>query len=366
MVKFYRGLSGKFDPSTHKDGLYFATDKGEIYLNGSVYGSEYIVTDVKLGGDGSSLIVSYREQEDKVIDLKEFGKVQGVAVMDKVLSMTDSLISADISMTYNEVDRKIRLLGKADSDGNPYVLGEISTDPFIKDGMLSTVDIVKNPDGRTGTFIEMVFNTDSGVTEPQYVDVTDIFTPYTAGNGIEITNNTIGIKVYTSDEYLTVDEQGIKTKGIKEAFEAIKVKDVDTTPSCGVKLLVEDNKAKVEVSAEELANSLIGSDSVGPVSGITIKLGQAITDGSEEANEIISATASVQSAIQTLAGQIQTAVSGGVSAIEGGEYIKVGGSATAKTLTLDVAKVGNYLVDNSSALKVDAETGKFSLEWEEE
>ena len=72
----------------------------------------------------------------------------------------------------------------------------------------------------------------------------------------------------------------------------------------------------------------------------------------------------MHAAIQTLAGQIQAAVAGGITAIDGGEYITVGGTATSKTLTLNTAKIGTYLVDNSSALKVDSMTGKLSLEWE--
>ena len=114
-----------------------------------------------------------------------------------------------------------------------------------------------------------------------------------------------------------------------------------------------------------MASTLVGETGVvGPVSGITVKLGQAITDGTEEANEVISASTSVYSAIQTLAGQIQAAVAGGITAIDGGEYITVGGTATNKTLAVNVAKIGTYLVDNTSALKVDAETGKLTLEWE--
>lgn len=114
-----------------------------------------------------------------------------------------------------------------------------------------------------------------------------------------------------------------------------------------------------------MATSLIGATGeVGVISGTTVKLGQAITDGTEDANEVISATTSIHAAIQTLAGQIQAAVAGGITAIDGGEYITVGGTATNKTLAVNVAKIGTYLVDNTSALKVDAETGKLTLEWE--
>ena len=269
---------------------------------------------------------------------------------------------------------------------------------FIKDGMLSSVDIVKDPVGKSGTFIEMTFNTDSGITDPMYVDVSDVFTAYVAGDGINIDSNVVKVKVYESDKYLTVDVDGVKTKGIDGAITTaknavigvaedtaesltiygarkyadsavanIKVQDVSSVASNGVALSLENGVVKVSVSTEDLGASLVGATGeVGSISGVTVKLGQAITDGAEEnPTEIISATTSVQSAIQTLAGQIQAAVAGGITGISGDEYITVGGTATAKSLTLNAAKIGTYLVDNTSALKANNTTGKLSLEWEE-
>lgn len=149
-------------------------------------------------------------------------------------------------------------------------------------------------------------------------------------------------------------------------LSGIKVTDVDSTETAGVRLVKsEAGVISVSVNSDTLVNNLVGATgAVGPVSGTTVKLGQAITDGAaENPTEIISATTSVHSAIQTLAGQIQAAVAGGITAIDGGEYITVGGTATSKTLAVNVAKIGTYLVDNSTALKVDAD-GKITLEWE--
>lgn len=148
-------------------------------------------------------------------------------------------------------------------------------------------------------------------------------------------------------------------------LSGIKVTDVDTAEVSGVKLTKSElGIIGVSVTTETLAEDLVGAPSeVGAIAGTTIKLGQAITDGAaENPTEIISATTSVHAAIQTLAGQIQAAVAGGITAIDGGEYITVGGTATSKTLTLNTAKVGKYLVDNSSAIKVDSTTGKLTLE----
>ena len=319
---------------------------------------------------------------------------------------------------------EIRLTGK-----NGEVISTIDAKSFVKDGMLDSVELVANPDDQAaGTYLVFTWNTEAGLSEPMYVPVTDLIDVYTQGDGISIENNVVKAKVKAEDPYLEVTTEGLATKGIDNAIlaaknavvgttddaetavtlygvkkyaanivgahetavtealkgkvdvagynefvastnaaiSAIKVTDVDTTETAGIKLTKsEAGVVGVAVATDTLVNNLVGATGViGPVSGTTVKLGQAITDGAaENPTEIISAATSVHSAIQTLAGQIQAAVAGGITAIDGGEYITVGGTATSKTLAVNVAKIGSYLVDNSSALKVDSD-GKITLEWE--
>lgn len=279
-----------------------------------------------------------------------------------------------------------------------------------------------------GTYLVFTWNTEAGLSEPMYVPVTDLIDVYTQGDGITIEDKVIKAKVKSGDVYLEVTADGIASKGIDTAIitaknavigaetdvetavtvygvkkyaanlvgahetavtEAlkgkadkaeydtfvqntnstlanIKVTDVDTTVSNGISLTKsEAGVIGVSVVTEDLGAALVGATGeIGTISGVTVKLGQAITNGATNPTEIISANTSVYAAIQTLAGQIQAAVAGGITAIDGGEYITVGGTATSKTLTLNTAKIGTYLVDNSSALKVDSMTGKLSLEWE--
>ena len=37
MIKFYRGLKAAYDVATHYEGIYFATDTGEILHGGKSY-----------------------------------------------------------------------------------------------------------------------------------------------------------------------------------------------------------------------------------------------------------------------------------------------------------------------------------------
>ena len=376
------------------------------------------------------LVVDSQNKSVKIIIPED--RVRGLADGEKVLSLDDATgkLGTTLSIEYfrdanDNQTPKLRLKGI----GGAQIGNAIDVSEFVKDGMLTNVEIVENPDGKTGTFIRFTWNTDSDkspvVTD---LDVTNLIDVYTSGDGINVSGKVIKAVAKANDPYIEVTTEGIASKGIDNAIlvaknavigtaedaetaitvygakkyaanlvgahesavvevlkgkvdvagynefvtntnntlSGIKVTDVDSTETVGVKLVKsEAGVISVSVNSDTLVNNLIGATgAVGPVSGTTVKLGQAITDGAaENPTEIISATTSVHSAIQTLAGQIQAAVAGGITAIDGGEYITVGGTATSKTLAVNVAKIGTYLVDNSTALKVDAD-GKITLEWE--
>lgn len=269
MIKFFRGPAASFDKVLHKDGLYFAIDKGEIYLNDSVYGSDETVTDVQMTEDGTALIVSRKGQDDKTIDLvelmakasatgaglmtaadkialdelsaafknDELGKVQGVAEGDKILSMTDKLVSATVSLTYDEANKKIKLVGKDNAD-----LGEVDASAFIKDGMLDDVSvetIVADEEGNVpaGTvagekYVKFTWKVQEGeALKTDYIAVADLAKTYVAGNAISISeNNEIGVVLAASTEAQTnylVNDGGLKVAemgaGVTKLAQEIQV-----------------------------------------------------------------------------------------------------------------------------------------------
>lgn len=63
MVKFFRGPYASYNLEEHGQGVYFATDKGIIKMNGKDYigplGDSTAVKSVELSEDGSKFIVSY-------------------------------------------------------------------------------------------------------------------------------------------------------------------------------------------------------------------------------------------------------------------------------------------------------------------
>jgi hypothetical protein len=255
---------------------------------------------------------------------------------------------------------------------------------------------------------------------------------YTPGDGITIKNQSIGVKVKIGDPYLEVTSDGLSSKGIDSAIitatsaiigsetdssetitlcgvkqyakelvnahktaveellsakvdvseysnfvqdttsllSAIKVTDVDLTETNGISLTKsKDGVIGVSVVSETLVDSLIGDDaSIGPISGLSIKLGEDITieekiEDSEETQKVIigSADSSIQSVIKALAEKVESASAGGIVAIKGDDYISVTGSSISKNLSVNISKIGQDLVDGSSALKMN-DNGKFSIE----
>ena len=157
-------------------------------------------------------------------------------------------------------------------------------------------------------------------------------------------------------------------------FNEFKVKDIETAGNI-VKLrykVDEENgiTAASGIIEPVLDTTMLQLDLAGGVgtaggllSGTNLKIGIDITDGAETPSTIISKTTTIGNAIQTLASQIQAAVAGGITGISGDDYIGVGGTATAKTLSLNMANVATSLVNTGSALQ--AVDGKIDLYWNE-
>ena len=139
--------------------------------------------------------------------------VLGVAANDKILTLgADKLISAAVSMSYDEENKAIKLYGKDNTE-----LGSVDATPFIKDGMLD--DVEYNPDNNTLTF---TWNTESGPKTDEVV-LSDIIEAYTAGAGLELAGNEFAVKIATDSEgFLTADANGIKVSGVQNAIDAAK------------------------------------------------------------------------------------------------------------------------------------------------
>lgn len=154
--------------------------------------------------------------------------VTGVAANDKVLSLTDKLVSATIGLDYGNATtealngkKAIKLLGK-----EGVVISEIDASAFIKDGMIQSVAF----DTQT-KHVTITFNTAAG-RQPIDVDLSTLVDTYKAGTGLSLANDgTFSVNTTTiatvekANELANAAEQAAKThaNGLKETIDAYTV-----------------------------------------------------------------------------------------------------------------------------------------------
>ncbi len=154
--------------------------------------------------------------------------VTGVAANDKVLSLTNKLVSATIGLDYGDATtealngkKAIKLLGK-----EGVVISEIDASAFIKDGMIQSVAF----DTKT-KHVTITFNTDAG-REAIDVDLSTLVDTYKAGTGLSLANDgTFSVNTTTiatvekATELANAAEQAAKThaNGLKETIDAYTV-----------------------------------------------------------------------------------------------------------------------------------------------
>ena len=154
--------------------------------------------------------------------------VTGVAAGDKVLSLTNKLVSATIGLDYGDATtealngkKAIKLLGK-----EGVVISEIDASAFIKDGMIQSVAF----DTQT-KHVTITFNTDAG-HDAIDVDLSTLVDTYKAGTGLSLANDgTFSVNTTTiatvekAAELANAAEQAAKThaNGLKENIDAYTV-----------------------------------------------------------------------------------------------------------------------------------------------
>ena len=154
--------------------------------------------------------------------------VTGVAANDKVLSLTDKLVSATIGLDYGDATtealankKAIKLVGK-----EGVVISEIDASAFIKDGMIQSVAF----DTQT-KHVTITFNTDAG-HDAIDVDLTTLVDTYKAGTGLSLANDgTFSVNTTTiatvekATELANAAEQAAKThaNGLKENIDAYTI-----------------------------------------------------------------------------------------------------------------------------------------------
>lgn len=113
MNNFYRGPYASYVQEIHGEGIYFATDKGIIRMNGKDYigplGDSTAVKSIALSADGSKFVISYLDGTSNEIEMASSEYESNIE--DKTLAMPNAVggiakgtkVSQLEGKTYNEI-----------------------------------------------------------------------------------------------------------------------------------------------------------------------------------------------------------------------------------------------------------------------
>ena len=210
--------------------------------------------------------------------------VTGVAADDKVLSLTNKLVSATVGLDYGDATtealngkKAIKLVGK-----EGVVISEIDASAFIKDGMIKSVAF----DTKT-KHVTITFNTDAGKT-PIDVDLSTLVDTYKAGTGLSLANDgTFSVNTTTiatvekATELANTAEQAAKThaNGLKETIDAYTVngKPISGSPIVldGSMIAVGGTGAHKTENLDTTVEDIYGKISAAAASGVLSFGGQS-------------------------------------------------------------------------------------------
>ena len=166
--------------------------------------------DFPIIGDETVLYKASKEYElyqfnSKTYEYEKISNSIEIAKDDNILEYDENgLLSTNIALSYDAGSKEIKLIGKNGAD-----LGSVDATSFLKDGMLNDVEY----DSKTNT-LTFIWNTDSGIKANTIV-LSNLFEPYTAGQGLILENNQFLIKIAeNSENFLSVSAEGIKVSGI--------------------------------------------------------------------------------------------------------------------------------------------------------
>lgn len=245
------------DKAVNIDLTNYVTKDGNKVLSDENYTTE---EKEKLAGIKEGAEVNYVKSVGDNLDVDENGKLtvtipevevpfQSVAEGDKVLTLTEGVVSATLSYTREDVNDVDSLVLKG-VDGK--VIGSVPVADFVADGMLESVTPVEGTDEFLFTF-----KTGNGTTQEFKVDFSKYVDTYRAdGETIELgSNNTFNVKANVFDSYgaASTAEQNAKNyadselakKADKELFETVSGK-------------VDTNETNIETLTELIGNRTEG------------------------------------------------------------------------------------------------------------
>lgn len=364
-VKFYRGLKSAYDGAAkHKDGIYFATDKGEILVNGTSYGLgsdtlkdlndaikarvqgvEFVAPDTIKVTDGLGHETIYtiplssttdkglmsaddKTKLDGIAEGAQVNILEGVKVDGVDLIVTDKKVNIDLNTPLSSIKSDIDNLETAveslQSSAQTYSITKVTdgiSDANVKEqyklvnkngvAVGSPINIYKDSSLKGVALVDQelqfTYILADGSEDTVGVDVSKFLADTEFSDGLQVINHIISVKKdSTSEDFLTVGTGGIKVSGVNTAITNA-VKD-------------EADRAKAAEAANATAIAAEKTRAEGVESGLRTDLGnttdQADATGSAFAR-IAKIVADLTGLIGDGSGSIAEQIASAVSSIKG-------------------------------------------------
>lgn len=200
--------------------------------NGKVAAVKTPIKDVKLKGYAKGTETGAIAEEDTLV--QALSKIENNAANASVsIKADDKILSKDsnnalfasvtlsaVTPTDTAVREEYTIVGKDGAD-----LAEGKHIKVYKDSSLKSLELVaENDTHQAGQFLKYVYVDVNGDDQTVYVDCSTLLAQSEFKNGLQVnTAGEVSVKLATdSEEYLTVDENGIKLSGVKTAIENAK------------------------------------------------------------------------------------------------------------------------------------------------
>lgn len=364
-VKFYRGLKSAYNGETkHKDGIYFATDKGEILVNGTSYGLgsdtlndlndaikarvqrvEFVAPDTikvtdGLGNEAVHIIPLSSTTDKGLMSAADKTKLDGIAegaqvnVLEGVQVDGVDLIAADkkvnidlntpLSSIKSDIDNLETAVESLQGSAQTYSITKVTegiSDTNVKeqyklvdkDGVAvgSPINIYKDSSLKGVALVDQelrfTYILADGSENTVGVDVSKFLAESEFSNGLQVIDHVVSVKKdATSEDFLTVSAEGVKVSGINTAITNA-VKD-------------EADRAKAAEAANAAAIAAEKDRAEGVENGLRTDLGNT----TDEANANGSAFARIAKIVADLteligsgSGSISDQIAGAVSTLKG-------------------------------------------------
>ena len=332
---------GSFDESAEASKITITAKSvsGEA-VDTIVLGSASTTAAGLMSSADKSTLESLKETIDANTDFKGL-QINGAAIA--------TTAQANLKIEYDSDKKELKLFDA----NNTNAVSTVDASAFVKDGMLDSVEVVEK-DGKQ--VLRFTWNTDANkdVKDITDVDLDKIITPYTAGEGITISDNTVSLNKAASDKLggikigYTANDKNYAVELDTDGKAYVAVPWTDTTYSTGaaqgtyVKVSVDGTSVNSDDSALVTALETLNTTKVATASGDTYV--NAKVEGTEVK---VSATTALTNAVAAANSAVQT--------VAQGTGIAVTTDGTTATVALSEATIASLGKADAAVKSVSAE-----------